>query len=391
MCTRMPAWRKVSAISVDKEPKRMRVSVGRLVIGLDDEAGASASASGELDPCPVTRGDGPVDIDISRGSDVAPPLGVERAGDGGDGWISALAVDGLYLMRQGGGACVVDGRPGELPLCVTTDGALPTRALMRGVLRPLLQLGLPARGAGTVHAAAVARPGAGVLIAGWSESGKTEVALALAERGWSILADKWTVLDAEGRMAPFPVRAGIRGWVLKYLPQLRAAIPVGARWRMGAASRTRRGIERVADSTGSALTAAALDVTRRACAQGERLSVTLSELREMYGFVSPEPAHPPLTLVVVLRTVANGQPVARPLDAQTALRRLHESAAYERRDGLGLLLRRRFAGGEDAVLHATTTERELLSAALSDVPLIEIACPFPSDPRLVGDLIEAHL
>lgn len=339
----------------------------------------------------MTWARGPVDIDISRRPDVAPPITVERAGDGGDGWSSALAADGLHLMRQGGGACVVDGRPGELPLRVTADGALPTWALMRGVVRPLLQLGLPARGAATVHAAAVARPGAGVLIAGWSESGKTEVALALAERGWSILADKWTVLDGEARMAPFPVRAGIRGWVLEYLPRLRSALPVHARWRMAAASRASGGIERVAGRAGSALTDAALDITRRACAQGERLSLTLSELRKMYGGVSLEPAHPPLTLVVVLRTVANERPLARPLHPEEALRRLRESAAYERRDGLGLLLRRRFAGGEDAVVQATATEGELLSAALSDVPLIEVSCPFPSDPRLVADLVEAGL
>jgi len=368
----------------------VRFSVGgRLVVGLDH--GFGASAGGELDPCPVAPARDPVDIDVSRSADVAPPISVRRAGDGGDGWVSALAADRLHLMRPGGGGCVVDGRPGELPLRVSADAAMPAWAVMRAVVRPLLQLGLPVRGAGTVHAAAVTRSGAGVLIAGWAESGKTEVALALAERGWSILADKWTVLDGEGRMAPFPVRAGVRGWVLEYLPHLRSALPVRTRWRMRAASRASRGIERLAGRDGSPLSGAALDITRRACAQGERLSVTLSALREMYGVVSLEPAHPQLTLVVVLSTAASGPPVARPLGAQTALPRLYASAAYERRDGLALLLRRQFAGGEDAALQATATERELLTSALSDVPLIEVSCPFPSDPGHVARLIEASL
>ena len=366
----------------------MRVSVGgRLVVRLDDEL----SASGELDPCPVTSARGPVDIDISRQAEVAPSIDLERAGDGGDGWISAFGADGLYLMRQGGGACVVDGRPGDLPLRVTADAVLPAWVLMRGVVRPLLQFGLPAHGAGTVHAAAVARIGAGVLIAGWSESGKTEVALALAERGWSVLADKWTVLDDERRMAPFPVRVGIRGWVLEYLPHLRSALPARARWRMGTASRVSRGVERVGGNGGAPLAGAMLDMTRKACAQGERLSMTLSELRELYGAFASEPAHPPVTLVVVLRTAGSGPPVARPLGAQAALRRLRESATYERRDGLGLLLRRRFAGGEDAVLRAAAAERVLLESALSDVPFVEISCPFPGDPRLVAELVEARL
>gem|GEM_PF-4454500 len=294
-------------------------------------------------------------------------------------------------MRKGGGTCVVDGIPGELPLRVTADTALPIWVLMRGVVRPLVQLGLPARGAGTVHAAAVARPGAGVLIAGWSESGKTEVALALAERGWSLLADKWTVLDEEGRMAPFPVRAGIRGWALEYLPHLRSALPLSARWRMGAASRASRGIERMAGHAGSPLAGAALDMTRTACAQAERLSMTLSGMQELYGDVAPGAAQAPVTLVVVLRNVASGAPVARALGAQEALPRLGESAAYERREGLGLLLRRRFAGGEDAVLDATGRERELLTTALADVPFVEVSCPFPSDPRLVAELVESGL
>lgn len=365
-----------------------RISVGgRLVVELGDESNVGVAR--ELDPCPVAQPDEPVDIAISRRAQIPPPIAAERAGDGGDGWVSALAPDGLHLMRARRGACVVDGLPGELPLRITSDASLPTWVLMREVVRPLLQLGLPVRGAGSVHAAAVVRPAAGVLIAGWSESGKTEVALALAERGWGVLADKWTVVDGEGRMAAFPVRAGIRRWVLDYLPRLRSALPRPTRWRMGAAGAVSRGVDRTAGRAGSPLAGAALDLVQRAGSQGERLSMTLSELRNIYGVHVP--GHPPLTLAVMLRTVASGRPVARPLPVETLLKRLQESASYERRGGFGLLLRRRFAGGDDAVLRALAGERALLAAGLSQVPVIEVTCPFPSDPRPVADLVEAHL
>lgn len=369
----------------------MRLAVGgRIVVGSGEGWGAGARA--ELDPCPAAAPGAAVDIELERRPHVTPPPGAELAGDGGDGWISAVAGQRLYLVRRSGGACVVDGAPGELPLRVTADAVLPTWVLMREVVRPLLQLALGLRDAGTVHAAAVARVDAGILIAGWSESGKTELALALAERGWSLLADKWTVLDEDRRMAPFPIGVGIRGWVLEYLPRLRTALPATARVRLRTAARMSQAVGRVADGRGgSQLAGAALDMTRRACAQGERVSLPISRVREIYGAPPPPSAHPPLTHVVVLRTVAAGPPAARPLEAAEALRRLRDSASYERREGLGLLLRRRFAGGEDGVAAALARERSLLGAALRAVPLLEVTCSFPCDPRSVAELVEAHL
>lgn len=367
----------------------MRISIAdRLVVEIDDELGFAAVR--ELDPCPPAGCDGPPDIAIGLRPRADPPAVVQRAGDGGDGWVSALTADGLHLMR-GRGACVVAGAPGEPGLHVGADSGLPAWALMREVVRPLLQLGLPACGAGTVHAAAVARPGVGVLIAGWSESGKTEVALALAERGWGVLADKWTVLDANARMSPFPVRAGVRRWVLEYLPILRAALPRSARWRLGISGAAVRGLERAAGRVGSPLASGGLDLLLRAGTQGERLSLTLSELRAVYGIDAVHAAGAPVSLGVMLRTVPGGPPVARPLPAEALLRRLHESAAYERRGGLDLLLRRRFAGGKDRVPDILAAERGLLATAMAGVRLIEVSCPFPADPRLVAELVEAHL
>ncbi|MBW3609169.1 MAG: hypothetical protein KY463_12595, partial [Actinobacteria bacterium] len=325
----------------------MRLSVGGLLVvelGGDWEPRARA----EFDPCPVAPRDAGVDIEVVRRLCVALPADAQIAGDGGDGWLSALAGQRLHLVRGGGGACVIDGAPGDLPLRITADAVLPTWVLMREVVRPLLQLGLAMRGAAIVHAAAVARPGVGILIAGWSESGKTEVALALAERGWSFVADKWSVLDGELRIAPFPIGVGVRAWVLESLPQLRTALPATRRARLRAAARTSDLVARAPARARSQLAGVLADTARRACAQAERLSLPLSAVQEIYRGAAVPP-HPPLTHVVVLRTVAAGRPAARPLEPASALPRLRESAAYERRHGLALLLRRRFAGGEDRV------------------------------------------
>jgi serine kinase of HPr protein (carbohydrate metabolism regulator) len=57
-----------------------------------------------------------------------------------------------------------------------------------------MHLGLMRRDAVAVHSAAVEMDGQAVLIAGWSESGKTETALALMEAGARFVSDKRTVL-----------------------------------------------------------------------------------------------------------------------------------------------------------------------------------------------------
>src|SRR5919201_20485 len=90
-----------------------------------------------------------------------------------------------------------------------------------------------------VHSAAVAIDGRGVLVAGWSESGKTETALALVERGASFVSDKWTVVGDDGTAAAFPITVGVRGWTLAHLPRLRAALGGAPRARLRAAGAAR--------------------------------------------------------------------------------------------------------------------------------------------------------
>lgn len=80
-----------------------------------------------------------------------------------------------------------------------------------------------------IHATAVAWQGAGVLLRGRSGSGKSDLALRLIDRGWSLVADDYVVLtpgpDGLLLSAP-PAIAGlieVRGVGLARLPFLLAA------------------------------------------------------------------------------------------------------------------------------------------------------------------------
>jgi hypothetical protein len=63
----------------------------------------------------------------------------------------------------------------------------------------------------TLHAALVARAGRGLLIAGLPEVGKSTIACALWQRGFSLLGDDVAIVDPDtGRAAPAPRRVSLR-------------------------------------------------------------------------------------------------------------------------------------------------------------------------------------
>lgn len=68
-----------------------------------------------------------------------------------------------------------------------------------------------ARGVVFVHAGVVGWKGKAILLPGRSRSGKTTLVAALLRIGGVYLSDEFAVLDAEGRVHPFPRRLGVRG------------------------------------------------------------------------------------------------------------------------------------------------------------------------------------
>jgi hypothetical protein len=62
-----------------------------------------------------------------------------------------------------------------------------------------------------VHAAAVAVDGRAIVLPGTSFSGKTSLCVELLKRGADFLTDEFSVLDADGRVMPYPRPIHVRG------------------------------------------------------------------------------------------------------------------------------------------------------------------------------------
>jgi len=322
--------------------------------------------------------------------DHPPPVFTELHNPARDGTVTGFDGTHMYMLSANGWCRLAD-PSGDRPATVTCSRGFPLERLLQAVVRPTLQLTMLHRGACCVHASAVAAEGKGILIAGWSESGKTETALAFAERGAAFLSDKWTTLRAADlALVPFPISVGVRRWVLPYLPRLRSQLPVRARAQLAAAGLAGRAaqpfVARATDGT-AALAATAI---QRAVALGERASVRQSVLHEIYGATPSEHSGTPLELLVLLQTTPGGDIIAEEVDAAFAATRLARSASYERRDAFDLSERGRYAasGTDNDPRRATeAAEEALLLDVLSAVPIVNVRAPFPVDPRRVVEAV----
>jgi hypothetical protein len=322
------------------------------------------------------------------------PRFIDIQNPAGDGLVSATDGEGIYVVYRRAW-CQVDVRAGERPSHFVCGPGFALTRFFSSLVRPALQLALLGLGGAAVHSAAVETGGTGVVVAGWSESGKTETALALMETGARFVSDKWTILGEDGTLACFPIGVGVRRWVLPYLPRLRAALPRSARAQLlaaGAAGRITRPL-RGAPAPGKALTLAG-DAAERAVGLADRAGLRPSELIEAYGQGPNGAPRASLGLLVLLRTVPGPAVSAREVDGEWAAPRLARSAAFERRRLFELYQRVRFAMPEhEQVDMETTTEREqvFLSRVLSGARAIQVDAPFPVDPRRVAEAIGAWL
>ena len=317
----------------------------------------------------------------------------------GDGLVTGAAGGDLYLLAGSLRARVPDAFADQ-PARIEFDPGFPIRRLFRQVVRPALQLRSLAGGSVACHAAAVERDGSAILVAGWSESGKTETALALVEAGAHFLSDKWTLLGpgegAAGATGPtaaaFPISVGVRRWVLRYLPGLSRAIPRRARAQLVAAraaavlSGPIRGRDRL-----RGVPAMLRDGAERAVALVDRVALSPSEIAAAYRH-APIRDRVPVGLVVVLRTVPGIRPSARPADPERISRRLAASAVTERQAYLALRQRAAYAAGSDpAAPSAAELEADRLRTMLANVPIVEVSTPFPADPRAVVEALDPWL
>jgi len=144
-----------------------------------------------------------IDIELDDGSlarELEPLLPPRRRDRGGD------PPDVRYALRRAG--------PGRFAL-VEDDRALgPARGPARAVealdaaLRTAVALRAPERI--FVHAGAVAAGGRALVLPGRSSAGKSTLVAALVRRGAVYLSDEYAVLDAAGRVHPYPRAIALR-------------------------------------------------------------------------------------------------------------------------------------------------------------------------------------
>src|SRR5690348_17154077 len=374
------------------EPVRYEIAeTVRLGCSDDFEADAAAAVRAALDPWHSVAGEHPADVTIERLCE--PPRLIEVQNPSGDGLVTGWSGSQLYI-RAAGRWCLVQAPALEGPFAFACEPGFPIGAVMRSFVRPALQIAAAAHGAIVVHGGAAVLDGRAVIVAGWSESGKTETVLALLEQGASFLSDKWTVVRADGKAACFPVTVGIRRWMLGYAPRLRAALSTPGRLRLrarfvaalAAVARTPLRVPLRGRPAGDAL--------ERLIVTAERVSISPTALAAAYG-ASPPTETVPLGALVVLTNTTSGNPAAAYADAAWAARRLARSATYARRSYLDLDRRARYARASETpaevVAEIEAREASRLRVLLERVPVIQIRTPFPCDPRRIVEPIRSLL
>jgi hypothetical protein len=344
----------------------------------------------QMDPYPSqpdTGGSGPtVALEIGQ----AGPMD-ELQHRAGDGLVTGWDGSTLFAVAGTHHASVPDAYRDE-PAVVHLQPRFPLGRHFRNVVRPALQLRALASSSLAVHAASVDTDEGAILVAGWSESGKTETALALVEEDRRFLSDKWTLVTSspEARAVAFPINVGVRRWVLRYLPRLRAGLPRRARFQVAVAgaaatvSAPVRSLRRTGAMLGDAAT--------RAVALADRAALAPSEVARAYGH-DPILQPRPIRLIVALRSVPGSDVRTREPDLDRLAIRLATTAAAERQVYWAYRERAAYAAGrvETDRAEVIACEIGLLRALLDNVPSVEVEAPFPIDPRRVVAALEPWL
>ncbi|HEX7172796.1 MAG TPA: hypothetical protein VF365_09345 [Candidatus Limnocylindria bacterium] len=315
--------------------------------------------------------------------------------------LQLLASDGHVTGHDGERLWMLDGTAGcSVPplghtddVAMTIEAGFPVARAFRSVVRPWLQLAAVERGGVAIHASCVEVDGRAVLVAGWSESGKTETALALMEGGASFVSDKWTLGTPGLRAAAFPIGVGVRGWVLRFLPTLRGQLPFAARAQLRVAAAGKflaspfgrwRG--------GGRLRRLATEAAMRSVALADRAALRPSDVRHVYGDRADPARELPIALIAVLRTRPGTSIEVADGDVDRLSRRLAVSAFTERSEFMALQQRAAYAEARTFdVAGQIEGDRRALHRLLDATPVVEVSAPFPTDPRRVADALMAGL
>jgi hypothetical protein len=245
------------------------------------------------------------------------------------------------------------------------------------LLIPILNLTLLAKGVIPLHASAFVHEGTGIVVTGWSKSGKTEAMLAFGSRGAEYVGDEWIYLTPDGSRVygiPQPIR--IWDWQLRQLPEYQALIARGDRARLRALELLLppgRALQRIGHG-------------RHAPARAFRRLEPLVR-SQLHVDVEPELLFGPLgelsaafdRLFFLVSRDTPGMEVA-PIDPLEVAERMVFSLQHERLDFMAYYLKSRFAFPDAAspvVERAEELQREALSQALSGKRAYVVHHPYP--------------
>jgi hypothetical protein len=312
--------------------------------------------------------------------------------DAGDDLVTG--TDGLrFYVVWDGRACSIPDATASRPAAFVYELGFPLWRILRSAIRPALQVALATDGrAVAVHAASVVLGGTGIAVAGWSESGKTETALALMERGAGFLSDKWTLMGPDGELSAFPISIGVRRWVLKYLPTLHRTVTGRSRVQFAAARSAAVVLDPIGRRPAPTRARATIgDFARRVGALGDRAAFEIDEVRAAYADTGDVERRVPARAVCLLITTPDGTlPRVEPMDPAVAAQRLARTAGFERRAYFALRQRAAYGSPDEATSiteRAIEADAALLRSSLAGIQVLGVHAPFPTDPRLVADAI----
>ncbi len=157
-----------------------------------------------------------------------------------------IAVDeqAVYVRDTRGRAARLDiGQIGSDAIHFQVDPDFDLYYLYTFLLEPLIIIHLTHRGILVAHASAVVdEQNQAHVFAAWRHTGKTDLLLTLAKRGYGFLADDYCVIH-EGTAYLYPKKVNLFSYNFKRYPELYAHLPMGTRWHLRAASRIKRMLE----------------------------------------------------------------------------------------------------------------------------------------------------
>jgi hypothetical protein len=286
------------------------------------------------------------------------------------------ATDEHFLLLRGAGKQPVEvtlpfDALGHRPTLRCTPGSVPVPLLV-----PVLNVTALASGIVPMHAAAFDLDGLGVLVTGWSRSGKTETLLAFGDRGARYVGDEWVYLHPDGTLTGLQEPMRVWSWHLRQLDGRAPSLPLTTRASFAV-------LDRATEATAA----------RPLPGKVRRLRHLLSEQRNVR--IPPQrllPVTDRTELDVVILTESHDEDAitVEPVDPMDVARRMAAMLPVERAPLLAAYQAFRYAFPDrrsDLLDGAEEFERDLLPRALDGVPALRVRHPYPFSFPAMADAL----